>query len=340
MRTNVYRMLLGSALVILVALNCAAAEHLSTVAQLAQAGPAVKPAEKPSPKPLGQLRVNFPVANFNMLPMHIASVRGFDKEEGFTAEFIRTPGTIGVQAMQAGDFHFSLSVGATTAAAIQGAPVRVVLVHFDKPFYYLYGKAGVENIQDLKGKSIAVDGIGSGLHVVVNRYLQRRGIDPKTINFIAMSNPAIPGAIIAGAVDAGVITTPADLVLKKSGKNRNLGFLGEEVPAVASGLGTTSKLMRERPEAVRAAVRASLKGQRFLSQNRQAAIPIMVKYLNVSEEDANLLYETFVPFFTKDGRISLEQQEQIVKDHIETLKPDRQPRLDEVFDFRFVEPIK
>src|SRR3954447_2942782 len=132
-------------LALLAAMACAPRSS-ETAAPTAPAAPAAsQPAAPTSPaKPtvaaLGELRFNYPVANISTLPMHIASVRGYDKEEGFTAVLTPIPGTTGVQAMLAGEFEFSLSVGASLAAAVQGAPVRLVLVQVDKPPYFLYGK--------------------------------------------------------------------------------------------------------------------------------------------------------------------------------------------------------
>jgi NitT/TauT family transport system substrate-binding protein len=294
---------------------------------------------QPAVASLGELRFNYPVANISTLPMHIAALRGYDKEEGFTAVLTPIPGTTGVQAMLAGEFEFSLSVGASLAAAVQGAPVRLVLVQVDKPPYFLYGKASIRSPEDLRDKTIAVDALGGGLEIAARRYLRRNGVDQSLVTFIAMTNTAVPGAIIAGAVDAGVVTPPNNLRVKRAPDTREIAFLGDEAPAVSAGLGTTETLLSARPEVIRAGVRAALKAQDFLVQNREAAIPIMVDYLNLSAEDAYQIYDTFVPHFIKDGRISREVQEQIIRDQVEVLKPERQPPADEVFDLQFAGTI-
>jgi len=106
---------------------------------LASAGAA--PATAPTAPPdLGNIRFVFPLPAMTMLPMHIASVQGFDREEGFTATFVQAPGTTGVRALQAGEVDFSESAGASLAAAVQGAPIRIVVVHVAKSLFWLYAR--------------------------------------------------------------------------------------------------------------------------------------------------------------------------------------------------------
>src|SRR3954463_13673702 len=82
-------------------------------------------APAPSRPAFGDVRFVFPVPAMTMLPMQVASALGFDREEGFTATFVQAPGTTGVRALQAGEVEFSESAGASLAAAVQGAPVRI-----------------------------------------------------------------------------------------------------------------------------------------------------------------------------------------------------------------------
>jgi NitT/TauT family transport system substrate-binding protein len=272
-----------------------------------------------------------------MLPMHVASVLGFDREEGFTATFVQAPGTTGVRALQAGEVDFSESAGASLAAAVQGAPIRIVIVHVAKSLYWLYAKPEVTQIGDLHGRSLAVDALGGSQDVAARLRLQRHGVDPGSIYFISMGGPQIPGALIAGAVDAGVIAPPQDIQLRREGSFTNLGFLGDDLPSLTSGLGTTETLIAQKPEMVRAAVRAALKGQRFIQNNRAGTIPLMAEYMSLSQDEAALAYDNAVQHYTADGRVSVELQERMVRDQIEAVKPEREPVAQDLFVLRFVD---
>lgn len=301
------------------------------------AAAAAKPAgSAAAAKPnLGELRFVYPVATITMLPAQIAADRGFDKEEGFTSTFTLATGTVGVQGLLAGQFDFTMSAGAGLAAAVQGTPVRVVAVHVAKSLFYLYAKPEIRQIKDLAGKSIGVDAIGGSQDVAVHLVLQRNGVDAKTINFVAMGGPQIPTALLANSIDAGVLAPPQDVKFRDT-KYVNLGFLGDELPSLTSGLDTTAKMIEQRPDAVRAAVRAAMKGQRFFMENREGSIPFMMKFLALNEEDAKFVYDNTVKSFTQDGTVPPDVQEKMVLDQIEALKPETKPRAEDLFVLKFV----
>ena len=48
-------------------------------------------------------------------------------------------------------------------------------------------------------------------------------------------------------------------------------------------------------------------------------------------------YDNAVQHFTADGRVSAELQERMVQDQVEAVKPEREPRPQELFDLRFVD---
>src|SRR5438034_952136 len=180
----------------------AATGRTEEAAASAGAAPATAPTAPPD---LGNIRFVFPLPAMTMLPVHIASVQGFDREEGFTATFVQAPGTTGVRALQAGEVDFSESAGASLAAAVQGAPIRIVLVHVAKSLFWLYARPDVTQIGELRGRTLAVDALGGSQDVAARLRLQRQGVDPGSLYFLSMGGAQIPGALIAGAVDAGVI---------------------------------------------------------------------------------------------------------------------------------------
>jgi len=294
-------------------------------------------ASPPSRPAFGDVRFVFPVPAMTMLPMQVASALGFDREEGFTATFVQAPGTTGVRALQAGEVEFSESAGASLAAAVQGAPVRIVIVHVAKSLFWLYARPEITQIGELRERSLAVDALGGSQDVAARLRLQRQGVDPSSIYFISMGGAQTPGALIAGAVDAGVIAPPQDIQLKREGTFTNLGFLGDDLPSLSSGLSTTETLIAQKPELVRAAVRAALKAQRYLQNNRPGTIPIMAEFMNLSEEEAGLAYDNAVQHYTADGRVSAELQERMVQDQVEAVKPEREPRAQDLFVLRFLD---
>lgn len=290
---------------------------------------------------LGEVRVFTPGPAVTMLPMHVAMVKGFDKEAGFTTTLTQTAGAIGVKAMIGGDFEFGMSAGSSLTAAVNGAPVRIIYAHVAKSLFYFYAQEALTNMKALEGKRIAVDAIGGSQDIAARLAMRAGGANPASAIFLGMGFKAIPGALIAGAIDAAVITPPTDLQLINSSKKfEYLGFLGDHQSSLTGGLATTEAMIKRRPELVRAVVNAHYKAHQFILANRDETVPIMAKYLGLSEADARLTYDKLIGHFTKSGTIPLDAQKTMIEDQVRALNAKRSPAPEEIFVFRFVNEAK
>jgi NitT/TauT family transport system substrate-binding protein len=274
-----------------------------------------------------------------MLPMQVVIEKGFDKEAGFTAVLTRSTGAIGIKALVAGDFDFSMSAGSALAAAVSGAPVKVVYVHVAKPLFFLYSRTGIDGMKGLEGARVGIDAVGGSQDVAVRLAMQAAGADPSKVIFMAMGFQNIPGALIATAIDAGVISPPLEFQLAKSDKKfTDMGFLGDLVPSLSGGLATNEKMIRERPDALRAVLRAHGKAHRFILENRDQVIPIIAKFMNLTPDEAAHSYDNLVVHLTKTGVVPVAKQREIVAEQATALKIANPPPLDAIFDFSFIGP--
>jgi NitT/TauT family transport system substrate-binding protein len=287
---------------------------------------------------IGTVRFVTPGPTITTLPMEVVRVKGFDKAEGFTAAFTAATGSVSVKAMVAGDFDFSLAAGSTMTGAIRGLPLKVIYVHVDKSLYFLYAREGVANLKALEGKRVGIDAIGGTQDLAVREDMRLAGADDKKTTFIAMGYQNIPPSLIAGAIDAGVITPPKEFqLINSSGKFHNLGFLGDLAPGLTGGVATTDKMLHEHPDTVRAVLRAHVKAHKFLLENRDEMIPIMSKFLGLSMKDAAQSYDTTVrPYFSKTGTILVAAQQKFIAQVVKQLKLPRAPAPEKVFDLSYI----
>jgi NitT/TauT family transport system substrate-binding protein len=286
----------------------------------------------------GTMRFVTPGPTITTLPMEVVREKGFDKEQGFTAAFTPATGSVAIKAMLAGDFDFTLAAGSAMTAAVTGAPLKVIYVHVDRSLYFLYAHEGVADLKALEGKRVGIDAIGGTQDLAVRADMRLAGADDKKTTFLAMGYQNIPPSLIAGAIDAGVITPPKEFQLINSAvKFVNLGFLGDLAPGLTGGIATTDKMLREHADAVRAVLRAHVKAHRFLLENRDEMIPIMSRFLGLSLKDAAQSYDTTVrPYYGKTGTVSTSVQEKFIAQVVKQLKLSETPPPGKIFDFSYI----
>jgi NitT/TauT family transport system substrate-binding protein len=283
---------------------------------------------------LGNLRFATPGPTITTLPMQIASEKGMDKAEGFTAVVTVATGSVGIKAMLAGDFDLTLSAGAALTAGVSGAPIKVVYVHVAKPLYFLYAREGIADMKALEGQRVGIDAVGGTGDIAVRKAMQAAGADARKVTFLAMGFQQTPASLIAGAIDAAVLTPPTEFRLNSSAKKFvNLGFLGDYALGLTGGVATTDRVIKERPEALR----AQAKAHRFILENRAETIATMSRFLNLSEADAGVSYDSTVrPYYGRTGEIPVALQQEFIDEQGRMLKLTKTPQPSALFDFSYI----
>jgi ABC-type nitrate/sulfonate/bicarbonate transport system substrate-binding protein len=87
-------------------------------------------------------------------------------------------------------------------------------------------------------------------------------------------------------------------------------------------------LLKENPQMVRRTLRAVLKANRFIAENRQETIAVMLKWLPQTADVAARSYDLELKAITADGQMTDAEMESL----IERLGEKKRP-LDEVRDF-------
>jgi ABC-type nitrate/sulfonate/bicarbonate transport system substrate-binding protein len=111
-----------------------------------------------------EILVAHPALTFGDVPYYIAKEKGFYRDEGIQVKdlYIRG-GVTASQALQAGSVHFTLALGTGVRAALSGMNIKAIMVYCDKPYHFLYARPdlGVRSAAELRGKRVAVTGLGA-----------------------------------------------------------------------------------------------------------------------------------------------------------------------------------
>jgi ABC-type nitrate/sulfonate/bicarbonate transport system substrate-binding protein len=97
--------------------------------------------------------------------------------------------------------------------------------------------------------------------------------------------PNILTALIAGQVDAGVVSPPTNSRARKAGLNELMNLAKEGPEFVSVAIGTSRSYIKANEDTVRRVVRSYAEGVQLFKTNKAAAQRMMQKYLRVKEQD-------------------------------------------------------
>jgi NitT/TauT family transport system substrate-binding protein len=248
-----------------------------------------------------KIRIGFPDLAAPFVPLAIADKRGFFQDEGLQGEFIRINPAIAFQALVGGDIDYYTVLGPGVAAAIRGVPVKLVAAYVPISPTALISRPEIKSVPELKGKTIGVNAYAGALEGMARLMLRHFNIDPDTeIKFLA-TGPLDSrfGAMKQGLTHATLGSPPTDFLGKK------LGFVvlaraNELFNFPVSGLIASAKKIKERPDEIRRAIKASIKANRYIRQNRDGTLPIMAEWLKIDSAMAAATYDSSVRTFSED----------------------------------------
>jgi ABC-type nitrate/sulfonate/bicarbonate transport system substrate-binding protein len=294
-----------------------------------------------------EILVAHPALTFGDIPYYIAKEKNYYRDEGFLVKdlYIRG-GVTASQALQAGSVQFTLALGTGARAALSGMTLKAIMVFCDKPYHFLYGRPdlGVRAPQDLKGKRIAVTGLGSTTYYSTRKVVERFNFDPeKDVRILSVGDiwPALAG----GSVEAGLIRPPFTQMAEKLGMVR-LAYVGDALQMPMSGLVTSEKLLQESPDLVRRFLRATVRGLRFFQDRKNDAesIALLNRVTKMEPDVGRQTYDFYRGIVTRDGTPSeralvddFEITRQMLRKEVQNLS--RQQAEQKMYDFRLLKEI-
>jgi NitT/TauT family transport system substrate-binding protein len=263
-------------------------------------------------------------------PFYVAVSKGFFKEEGLDVELIQVNPRLGAMAVMNGDVSFTTSFVSTFRGILQGMPLKLVMVGQKKGVYFLIARPEIKDVQDLKGKTLGVSTMRGTDHLVTEELLRSKGVNPSLVRAVALGDTAVRAqSVAAGVVQAVTVSPPHDLTLQKMGFHVLAGPPAVGLPA--SGLFTSDRLIKENPQVVRRTLRALMKANRFIAENRDETIRVLLQWIPQTQEIAARSYDLELEGTTKDGQMTDAEVESLM----ERLGDKKKP-LDEVRDFSHV----
>lgn len=246
-------------------------------------------ATKPPTNPTDKIHIVFGGAvtppNMVHLAPYIAKDMGFFDEVGLDVEIKSFEG--GVPALRGG-ISGGLDVVATSsdplfAAIQQGAPVKAIGTYAPKLSVVMMAAPDIKTVQDLKGRKLGIQDVGSFSDVMSRLVLQTNGVSPNDVQFITTSTAARVTAMASGQTDTGILHVDQYYTALQLNPNFTvLAKLWEVVPDWwYSAFVVTDDVRANKREAMVRFMTAVIKAQRFMYTN-----PAETKKIAVDETKA------------------------------------------------------
>jgi ABC-type nitrate/sulfonate/bicarbonate transport system substrate-binding protein len=284
-----------------------------------------------------RIRIGFPDLAATFVPLAIADKRGFFFEEGIQAESIRMNPAVALQALVSGEIDYYTVLGPGVAAAIRGVPVKAVAAYVPNSPTALIVRPEIKTVSELRGRTIGINAYGGALEAMARLIVKQFGIDPdKEVKFLA-TGPLDSrfGAMKQGLTQATLGSPPIDLLGEK------LGFVvlaraHDLFSFPVSGLVVSAKKLKERPQEIGRVIKAGIKANRYIRQNRDGSLPIMVQWLKIDKEMALATYNSTVKTFSEDLGLPEGGLRLLIDDAKRVAKVNREVSLSDVADLSIV----
>jgi len=285
-----------------------------------------------------RVRVALPGYTIAVLSFLIAKTNGYYNAEGLDVELIAMRAPTANLAVLGGNVEFSGVPLAGLTTALRGGGVKLLFCQFDKPQHVLYSRPEFASIKALRGKKVAVAGLGAIDDFLLRETLSGNGIDPArevTILSMGAADTRLT-SLVSGAVDAAVLIAPVSFYAKDQGFKELASFqdLGFVLPS--GGIVARDEYLKADPATAEKFVRATLMGFLFMRDNRAGTVKIISRVLRVDDATAAKLYDSSRPTMTVDGTVSGEVEKKMTGYVLKTAGVKEAPPADKLYDFALV----
>jgi ABC-type nitrate/sulfonate/bicarbonate transport system substrate-binding protein len=227
-----------------------------------------------------------PGRNFSFIPFQIAEEKGFFKAHGLRVQQVQVRSDVAIAALTSGSIDYASHLNGLIRAAIHGFDLRLILSTANKQMFSLVVQPDIQNVADLKGKIIGTNAFGAFQYSITVRVLRAAGINPdKDIKWIVGNDVIFRQQLKAKKMDAALINPPLSVIMSKEGFKLLL-HAGDYVDAPLTGLGTTTKKIREHPDEVKKVLRSLYQALRFVRTNKDETMKIAARWLKMDPEIA------------------------------------------------------
>jgi NitT/TauT family transport system substrate-binding protein len=260
-----------------------------------------------------RIRIGYIGLSLSSMPLLAAREFGTFSKNGLQTELVMLTFQLSSIAMSSGELDYVAGVGpGTVSATLGGSPSRAVWIVANRLIYNVIAQPEVKTLQDLRGKRVAVSGLGATTHTAFTTAVEKAGANPKDFVVVGLGPQQQQRAIESKAVDAVIVDPPVLFVLLKKGFSKVLD-IGVMVEMPVGGLTTLTKTLGTRPDQVRRVIRALQEAKEALIGSKERSVEFIVRTMKMDQETATKTHELMAFAWAGNGVPTRTGMENIVK---------------------------
>jgi ABC-type nitrate/sulfonate/bicarbonate transport system substrate-binding protein len=289
---------------------------------------------KAKPRPLHIALANQSVT---MTAVYVAKQLGIFEAYGYDARVLVLEPRAALAALLAGELDFYTAIGSTARAALRGLPVRVGLVALNRPDFSLVATKDITSIEQLRGKVIGGYTPQGTVNVVLNEMLRRKGFKPDDYK-VVNAGTARAAALSSGTIQVAVLNSVETVRMVKQGFHV-LGRAADELELPQSGLGMSVASAQNRREFLKPAVKAVLEAIQIIAKQKDKTVPVLMKQLALSQDDASYVYDALHNGWALDGKPTVAAMKLDAELSMRDMGLKELPRPEQSYDFSLLDEV-
>jgi NitT/TauT family transport system substrate-binding protein len=280
-----------------------------------------------------KVRIGISSSSPGFLPTVVAEQRGFFTKYGLASEHVRISLSVAMNALSTGDLDYAVTMAQGIAGAIRGVPVKLLMMTQDKLVFFLMVRPGIQQVTDLRNKTVGISYFGSTTHLVADVIAKRHGLTPgKDIHLLPSGDDNGRFASLeTGRVDAVIGGPPLNMWGAK--KNyKVIAWAKDYTNLPQNAVIVTDKKIQQSPDQTKKVIKGTIEALRFIQTNKRESVDILAAYSRSDHETAVGMFEAYFPAYSRDGTMTDETLQAAVDDALLRAKLDKKVPLSQVAD--------
>jgi NitT/TauT family transport system substrate-binding protein len=261
---------------------------------------------------LKKVRMGYPAFSLTFLTFFVAKDAGIYKKHGLDVDLVQLAGAVQTSALVAGEIDYLTGITSPLVAAARGLPFKGIMVTHDRPLFWVIANPEIRRVEDLVGKTVAVDRLATLQDIVARDLIKKKGVNPDRLTFIqtgSVSNSV--QSLSQGSVAAALLSLPHNVIMTQKGYHEIASATELGMRAASGGIATRDAKLKQEPAQVKAVVRASLESMDFNRKEKSWMVNYIQNKWKLTSKAADEAYRFWLQGLTADGKIPLKDLQEM-----------------------------